>query len=249
MVNYSSTRDHKRIWNREVYYPWVLEEIQSARWATQGGQGRVPTERAMGPEAHASFRTLGGSALGSLAKARSVNPNQKSGALVSRTVALSKYKGKPWKVGDYWSQGPPGQSYQELTRVCDSAGRYLGPASVWVAWCQLRDLQAAWPVKMDAKAANHGVVYLNNPKQKKMWFEMVVSVKWSDHKWIKFMWSWKIQLGSYTSLRSGSKEGRKILEKPISTCISPKVMWYHLKPCSLTVASNNSSIITSLVIN
>lgn len=46
MVSYGSTTDHKRNWNKELYYSQVLEEVtgmpQGVMW---GGQGRVQIYR------------------------------------------------------------------------------------------------------------------------------------------------------------------------------------------------------------
>ena len=46
MVSYGSTTDHKRNWNKELYYSQVLEEVTGMpQGVTRGGQGRVQIYR------------------------------------------------------------------------------------------------------------------------------------------------------------------------------------------------------------
>lgn len=98
--------------------------------ATWGGQGRVQTE----PQ-HLGYMPLLGSLdnvlWGSKAKARLVNSNQKSTALVSCMGVLSKHKGKPlggWVTVDH--KGSWKSHIRNLTFACDS--EFLSKACIYM---------------------------------------------------------------------------------------------------------------------
>lgn len=147
MVSCSSMKDHKRNWNREVYYLTGLEKVHdSPAGATQGDQGTLQTDRKTGPGAHAVMR-VGEVLWGSKAKAKLVNSNQ----LVSSTVVFSKgcTRGRPWEVGETWSQR---ESYQELTFAWDSGAVNRGHTLAWGASVHLKLLQDTWQNKMAAES-------------------------------------------------------------------------------------------------
>lgn len=83
---------------------------------------------------------------GSKAKARLVNWNQKSTALVSCMGVLSKHKGKAlrdWQTVNY--KGTWRRQIRNLTLACDSLSSYLTHAFAWAAGVSLRSLQVTWP--------------------------------------------------------------------------------------------------------
>ena len=64
MVSHGSTIDHKRNWNREMYYSQVMEEVPSMPWgATWGSQGIIETDKDAEPEALLFIRVCGWDAL------------------------------------------------------------------------------------------------------------------------------------------------------------------------------------------
>ena len=103
MVSRGPTKDHKRNWNREVYYSQVLEEVHSTpQGVTQRGQGREESgQRETGPGAHSFIRFTSEVHWGSWAKAGSVNSNQKECGFGNLVRVLSKWciRRRPWEVG------------------------------------------------------------------------------------------------------------------------------------------------------
>lgn len=65
MVSCSSTKDHRRNLNRDVYYSHVLKELHgSPPGSTQRGQGKMWAERVARPGTCAFSKVHGWSALG-----------------------------------------------------------------------------------------------------------------------------------------------------------------------------------------
>lgn len=151
MVSLDSTTDHKRNWNREVYFSQVLEELSGL-----GPDCKVKVKTEIGRQDLGYMLLLGSVGRvfwSSWAKARMVNSKLESRVLVSPWESYLRIdQGKALGGrGDCWSQGLLRKSYQELPFLW-LCGLLSRKCNYMKDWCSSRSMQATRPNKMVAKA-------------------------------------------------------------------------------------------------